>query len=421
MIAVLVIGANCSPSPAASYEIRGGLWLTNDGFEPGTRWVVAGMLTSVPAPDADSIIDLRGAYVIPPLAEAHQHDIEFPAEFNSVSNAYLRAGVFYVAVQSDVPELAVQLRERVNTPTTVDALWGHGAITGARGHPEYLYEQSLKDEYEAVLGPLPGSWFSGRSYHVVADSTSLETAWARLMADRPDFVKVILSYSEDHERNARDSSPYVRRGLDPSLLPLVVARARTAGLRVSAHVETAADFHHAVDAGVDMIAHLPGYYIHSEDQRYRARIAEADAVQAARRGIAVITTTVLSTSVQRDSAMLPSVQEEQRRNLRVLHQAGVRLAIGSDHHTALKEARYLRQLGVFGDATILRMWVETASLLFPHRKVGMFQEGGEASFLALRTNPLEDLAAVQDIDVYMKEGVLLDDSVWMPSSRPTSR
>jgi imidazolonepropionase-like amidohydrolase len=186
-------------------------------------------------------------------------------------------------------------------------------------------------------------------------------------------------------------------------------------------VETAADFHHAVDAGVDMIAHLPGYYIHSEDQRYRARIAEADAVQAARRGIAVITTTVLSTSVQRDSAMLPSVQEEQRRNLRVLHQAGVRLAIGSDHHTALKEARYLRQLGVFGDATILRMWVETASLLFPHRKVGMFQEGGEASFLALRTNPLEDLAAVQDIDVYMKEGVLLDDSVWMPSSRPTSR
>jgi hypothetical protein len=351
------------------------------------------------------VIDLAGAFVIPPLSEAHQHDIEFPARFDSVSAAYLRAGVFYVADQCDVPELAVQLRERVNTPTTVDAIWAHGAITGARGHPEYLYETALRDQYEAVL------WFSGRSYHVVTDSASLETAWARLLADRPDFVKVILSYSEDHERNARDPSPYVRRGLDPSLLPAVVARARAAGLRVSAHVETATDFHNAVVAGVDMIAHLPGYYIHSADQRHRARIAEEDAVEAARRGIAVVTTTVLSTSVLRDSAMQPIVEEEQRRNLRLLRGAGVRLAIGSDHHTALEDAMYLRQLGVFNDATILRLWVETASVLFPHRTVGTLQDGAEASFLALRANPLDDLAAVQDIVLSMKGGVLLDDSV----------
>lgn len=257
------------------------------------------------------------------------------------------------------------------------------------------------------MGDLGEGWFAGRSYHVVTDSATLDAAWVRLLADDPDFVKVVLSYSEDHERNARDPSPFVRRGLDPALLPSVVARAHAAGLRVSAHVETASDFHYAVEAGVDMIAHLPGYYIHAPDQRSRARIADVDAREAARRGIAVITTTVLTTSVLRDSTMRPIVEEEQRRNLRLLHDAGVRIAVGSDHHTALAEARYLRRLGVVADSTILRWWLATASVIFPDRAVGTLEEGAEASFLALRRNPLHDLDAVATIRLAMKQGVLL--------------
>jgi hypothetical protein len=45
------------------------------------------------------------------------------------------------------------------------------------------------------------------------------------------------------------------KGLDPVLLPGIVARARRQRLRVSAHISNAADFHMAVEAGVDEIVH----------------------------------------------------------------------------------------------------------------------------------------------------------------------
>lgn len=62
-------------------------------------------------------------------------------------------------------------------------------------------------------------------------------------------------------------------------------RAHQAGLRVSTHIETAADFHHALVAGVDEIAHMPGF---RGDPAVRLpdpaifEISDADALRAAR-------------------------------------------------------------------------------------------------------------------------------------------
>ena len=46
-------------------------------------------------------------------------------------------------------------------------------------------------------------------------------------------------------------------GLHPRLVPVIVAKAHAAGLQVTAHVETAEDFRHAVRSGVDEIAPVP--------------------------------------------------------------------------------------------------------------------------------------------------------------------
>jgi imidazolonepropionase-like amidohydrolase len=54
------------------------------------------------------------------------------------------------------------------------------------------------------------------------------------------------------------------------------------------------------------------------------------------------------------------------------------------------------------------LWsVATPAAIFPDRKIGRFEEGYEASFLALAGNPLDDFEAVQAIVLRVKQGRLI--------------
>ena len=101
----------------------------------------------------------------------------------------------------------------------------------------------------------------------------------------------------------------------------------------------------------------------------------------------------------------------QRKNLKLLKQHGVPLAVGSDNYmaTSVEEATYLRSLDVFDNAELLRMWsVTAAQTIFPRRKIGHLREGYEASFIVLRGNPLENFERVRDIQLRFKQGFLVN-------------
>ena len=68
-------------------------------------------------------------------------------------------------------------------------------------------------------------------------------------------------------------------------MPLIVDKAHAAGLRVSAHVDTVTDYRIALKAGVDEMAHLPGYYVDLEDDRRKYELTEEDVKETARRGV----------------------------------------------------------------------------------------------------------------------------------------
>jgi len=104
-------------------------------------------------------------------------------------------------------------------------------------------------------------------------------------------------------------------------------------------------------------------------------------------------------------------QGVQARNLRVLQKAGVGLAIGSDVYgtTSLAEVMNLKDLGVFDNLTLLKMWCETSvRTIFPGRKIGHLDTGYEASFLVLGGNPLVDFGAVKDIKRRFKQGGFIE-------------
>ena len=108
--------------------------------------------------------------------------------------------------------------------------------------------------------PGPDGTFENLAYVIIDDENDLRKKWPAILADHPDFIKVHVLYSEEFEKRRADPAFYGNKGLDPKVLPSIVAKAHVAGLRVSCHIETAMDFRNAIAAGIDEINHLPGYY-----------------------------------------------------------------------------------------------------------------------------------------------------------------
>lgn len=411
-------GTSVPAIPAAAQAVRSdhtfalvnGHWLLGDRFVDGTRYVVGGMLRDRIAGRADSTVDLGGGYIVPPFGEAHNHNIESSRRLDGQIAQYLRDGVFYVENPNVLPRSRAAIAGQVNVPAGVDVVFANGGLTGPGGHPIEIVRRNVAR----------GTWTEadgeGAFYWEIEDARDLDRKWPAIVAQRPDFIKVYLLYSEEYERRRGDTAYFGWRGLNPALLPDVVARAHAAGLRVAAHIETAADFRTAVAASVDQVAHMPGF---RGDEHVRLAdatpylLTDDDARAAARRGIVVVTTLGGAATLDPagpDSLTRRALDALHRRNLQTLRRAGVRLALGSDSYgdDSKAEARYLHALGSFSDAELVQLWShDTPRAIFPARAIGRLADGDEASFLVLACDPLVRFACTDEIRLRMKDGRVL--------------
>jgi hypothetical protein len=392
-----------------------GQWFDGKGFRPQTFYSVEGILTRKrPRGDIETV-DLANAFVVPPFAEAHNHNlgsaIYLNREFTQrMIRRYLAAGILYVKIPGNPADNAATLRrELVNRPDSVDVTFANGVLTSKDGHPIGMTLDSFKQAGAAVPSVAE---LDGKVFFIIESEADLLARWEHIMAGKPDFIKTILRHSENFAKRRETPNLFGYNGLDPQLLPRIVRRAHAAGLRVSTHIDSAADFAAAVRAGVDEINHLPGASFEQGTNEADYLITPGDARSAAKQGIVVVTTTNIATLFAKGEA-LAKVQSAQRKNLQLLKQTGVRLAVGSDNYmaTSVEEAMYLKSLGVFDNAELLRMWsVTAAQTIFPQRKIGHLREGYEASFIVLRGNPLENFEHVRDIHLRFKQGLLVNAS-----------
>jgi hypothetical protein len=388
-------------------ELRNGLWFDGTGFEPKTMYSVGGVFATRRPERVDQALDLGGAFVVPPFAEAHNHNIgtgldEF--ERRAIAN-YLAAGVFYVKIQGNLPlDAEGQRRLGLNRPDGLDVSFAQGSLTGVGGHPAAL------DEIMLGRGFFPGHTSESlrdHRYFEIDSSADLDRKWPAIAALQPDFIKVFQMFSEEFERRRDDPASYGRRGLDPRLLPAVVAKAHGAGLLVTSHVTTVADFRNAVGAGVDEIAHVPLIGV----------LTDGDAKLAAQRGITVVTTMRVASTLIGTPAGAgppPATMEGLIGNVGTLLRNSVRVVIGSDdgldQSTAavIHEATMLLESALLDELGLLRLWTGvTAEAIFRGRRIGALEEGYEASFVALEGNPLEDWANVRRIRMRFKQGIVL--------------
>src|SRR5436190_5699118 len=243
--------AACQTPPTAepATEYGGGQWFDGENFAAKTMWIAGDTFIESRPARVGEVVDLHNGFVVPPFADGHNHWLE-PKLVDAYVQTNLRDGIFYVKDHGTPPQFHERMRSALGGPASVDFISAHQGFTGPNGHPIELI-QGL-----AGMGVLPADWSKtngeGDAVFVVASDADIDRAWPRLMAGKPDFVKVFLVHSDEYaaRRDNKALTPK-SRGLDPALVPAIVARAHAAGLRASAHIENAHDFHVAIAAGVD--------------------------------------------------------------------------------------------------------------------------------------------------------------------------
>lgn len=419
LASVLAMGGGwpLQAAPAPTIEFVGGRWWTESGFVARERFYsVRGRFTDEAPRSVERSIDLTGLYVVPPFGDAHHHNPD-PYRIGAKIREHLEVGVFYVKNPASLPRETARIARRVNKPTSLDVTVAGGVLTAPGGHPIQIAQRNIEQ----------GSWTEedgeGGFYWAVGDRTDLDAKWPAILAQPRDFLKTFLLYSEDYLGRRDDEAYFGAKGLDPLLLPEIVARAHAAGLRVSTHIETVADFRAAVEAGVDEINHMVGFRPDPElilaEGFGRYRMKASDATRAAAAGVVVVTTLggliedLVALRGDPDPAIVALARKMEkitRRNLRLLSRKGVRIAIGGDRYelTARDEIRALVELGAFRAEDLLEAWSVTTPLaIFPERAIARLEPGFEASLLALAGNPLQDFAATEAIVLRIKQGRVL--------------
>lgn len=410
----LLLGAAPTVGAHGTVRFDGGVWFDGQRFVPGTKVSRDGVLSDSPPGDpAETVVDLRGLWIVPPLADAHTHALADSPDPAVDIATFVRAGILFAKNPNSMWEGMERGRRALAAaqPPVLFAVHAGSGFTSPEGHPAQIYGPHLP------AGSGPDGWVP------VQSTADLDSAWSRLLEAKPDFVKVYLETSEEHARR-KDAPEFAgHRGLDPALVPEVVRRARAAGLAVSAHVRTAADFRVAVASGVDEINHLPLEAISAED-----------AGACAEHGVTVVTT-VLS---HRSTEGVYDPNALHRDNLRLLRDAGVQLALGTDnmHVDVVDELLAVAALDVFDAPSLVRLattesiravlrtkshdvdaspaGTRTKSHDADASPAGTLANGADATFLALRRNPLADPSAFREIAQRFVRGHLVPEPTVVP-------
>ncbi len=367
-------------------------------------------------------VDLSDRYVVPAYVNAHHHITEPNARSDW---SFQQHGVYYVWNPNMIwreswadDALYFQRRE------TIELRTGFGGITEPGGHPEQLYVEVLA---RYVYPGLTLDDFLGVAFHYGRTHSEIDAALDRLHDQGAQFVKIFLLASENYIQRRDDQAYYGSRGMNPENVGYVTAGAHARGLRVVAHVQTVHDLRVALAAGVDMLAHLPGYSATRVDTPVTAFVLnEDDAEQVATLGTLVVPTYAFAATYYAeqdaegtlDTAARNALFHIQAHNLRLLSNAGARIVPGTDAATSIfSEIEHWIAIDGLTHQQALAIALNSASVLFARERVGRLAPGYYADFLALTANPSDDIVHLASIELRIKHGevILPPDCVETPT------
>lgn len=399
--AVLLLLAACATPPADLALTDRMIW-TGERFERGDLFVRDGVITrDASVGEGTIVLGGEGRFVVPGYTDAHQHVTSSNEE---TSRAFLELGTYYAWNPNSLIRFATDEATAFQARTdTLDVKDAFGGLTEPGSHPEPLYTQTLA---RYVYTDIPPDAFEGDAFFHVRSPDEAGAALDRLAAAGADLVKLYLLGSEGY---AADGS--ADTGLDPSLVPDIVAGAKARGLIPVAHIETAHDLRVAAEAGVRVAMHLPDYDGSDAEDAARYAITPDLARLVAERGMAVVPTYWLAeaNSDALGAEGLAAADALHRANLRALGDAGVTILSGTDGNppALMVELGRWVETGGLTQEEALAAFLNTGRYLFAEERLGCLDPGCRADFLVLRGDPREDLDALTRIDARVKGGDVL--------------
>ncbi len=370
--------------------------LIRDGVIEGS-----GPRESVPIPEGTREIKGQGLTLLPGLIDAHIH-LGGPVADGPEDWERLNIPALIWSALRQAPQARRAFIE--HGVTTVASLGdGDEWITGVRAA---LDARRLEGPRLLAAGPLftaPGGHPAGTIFagldrvaesgtRQLSDPDKARQAVAEVDALGVDFIKAVVDGGDIREE------PIPR--IEAAVLNAIVDEAHDRGLKVTAHWVTRKDLEIALDAGVDSLQHAG---VERLDMDLVDRIVGSD--------------TALVPTLSVADALMPEYKDAARANVRRVHEAGGRIIAGSDAASPgvgfgdglLRELELLVEAGLSPGQAIQAATAHSAEHLEIDDQAGSIEAGMPADLLAVAGDPKEDISAIRNTVLVLREGRLLVD------------
>ena len=407
-----------------SYQFNNGNWLIDKDFKSKTVFTINGKFTFIKPIRVDSVIDLSGKYCIPPFGDAHTHNLDGGYNLKEMVLNYLKDGVFYVQVLGNNGEGSQISRPALKKAKKIDVTYANGLLTSTYGHGFFPYEPLAMGIYAPYLqrryedSIKKSRIVENKAYYFLDSKKDVDDKWELIMKYKPDHIKICLNdcknYIEKRKVERADDN-----GLSEEVAAYVVQKSHSLGLRVFAHIETADDARICAKIGVDVLAHLPGYYWDGRDEtKEKYCMTKHDIKLFKKSGITIIPTVNIDGTTKYDSegkatknyTYFLNAVNYKKEMLNAMYKAKIPIALGGDYFgkTVEPEIDTLIKHKYFSNLRLIELYSKsTPKSIFPKRQIGEIRESYEASFLVLDQNPILNIEAIKQIRFRIKQGLFL--------------
>ncbi len=370
----------------------------------GDRIERVGSSASIDIPQGANVIDLSNATVLPGLIDMHVHLTGDP----DVQG--------YASLAASIPRNA--LFGAANARRTLDAGFTTVRNVGAGAFTDVALRDAIN--HGDVVGPrmrVAGHALGITGGH--CDNNLLPPHYNSYGGGVADGAEEIRKKIRENAKYGADMTKFCATGgvlskgttvgaqqYSLEEMIAIVEESHRRDRKVAAHAHGTAGIKAAIEAGVDSVEH--------------ASMIDAEGIRMARdAGTFLIMDIYVDTYIiemGEAAGFLPeSLEKErivgqvQRDNFRKAHEAGVRMAYGTDagvypHGNNGKQFAYMVQYGMTPMEAIQAATVHAAELLGWPGDVGAIEAGLYADIVAVRGNPLEDVRELEDIRFVMKGG-----------------